>query len=217
MRRLLSAFLDLLLFVQPTQDAIRSRAQQSLAQLIADTLSITARAAGSVPDDILAVDCGNQTTQVQLSVKQLGMTCHRHRATAAEARIHGALGTHTTCRHLIVQRPEQGFDVRIAAPAFNADGTLTDSRQHMFSAQGVGRRTIQAKTFESGGSQHDGVVIALLQAPKAGRHIATQIEQLEQQVAALAQEEAITRFVEDSVRVTLVRPRGGEFDFDDEF
>ncbi|WP_309710996.1 hypothetical protein [Armatimonas sp.] len=44
-----------------------------------------------------------------------------------------------------------------------------------------------------------------------------QIEQLEQQVAALAQEEAITRFVEDSVRVTLVRPRGGEFDFDDEF
>jgi hypothetical protein len=33
------------------------------------------------------------------------------------------------------------------------------------------------------------------------------IELLQQQVAALAQEEAITRFVEDSVRVTLVRPR----------
>jgi hypothetical protein len=38
------------------------------------------------------------------------------------------------------------------------------------------------------------------------------ITQLEEQVAALAQEEAITRFVEDSIRVTLTRPREDEFD-----
>ena len=43
------------------------------------------------------------------------------------------------------------------------------------------------------------------------------ITQLEEQVAALAQEEAITRFVEDSIRVTLVRPREDAFDeFDDD-
>ncbi len=41
------------------------------------------------------------------------------------------------------------------------------------------------------------------------------IKELEQQVAALAQEEAITRFVEDSLRVTIARPRAE--DFDDEF
>lgn len=39
---------------------------------------------------------------------------------------------------------------------------------------------------------------------------------LRQQIAALAQEEAITRFVEDSIRVSVVRPRGDEFAFDDD-
>jgi hypothetical protein len=33
------------------------------------------------------------------------------------------------------------------------------------------------------------------------------LKELRAQIAALAQEEAISRFVEDSVRVTLVRPR----------
>lgn len=41
------------------------------------------------------------------------------------------------------------------------------------------------------------------------------IEELEQQVAALAQEEAITRFVEDSVRVSLVRPRAADAHYDE--
>lgn len=43
-----------------------------------------------------------------------------------------------------------------------------------------------------------------------------EIQTLHQQIAALAQEEAITHFVEDSIRVTAVRPRGGEFAFDDD-
>jgi hypothetical protein len=41
------------------------------------------------------------------------------------------------------------------------------------------------------------------------------IDELEQQVAALAQEEAITRFVEDSVRVSLVRPRAADAHYDE--
>ena len=39
---------------------------------------------------------------------------------------------------------------------------------------------------------------------------------LRQQIAVLAQEEAITRFVEDSIRVSVIRPRGDEFTFDDD-
>lgn len=46
-----------------------------------------------------------------------------------------------------------------------------------------------------------------LQAAQAEGNEA-KLTQLREQIAALAQEEAITRFVEDSVRVTLVRPRG---------
>ncbi|MBC8102850.1 MAG: hypothetical protein H7Z41_09710 [Cytophagales bacterium] len=46
------------------------------------------------------------------------------------------------------------------------------------------------------------------------------IRDLREQVRVLAEEEAITRFVEDSVRATLTRPRnfqlGDEFDLDDE-
>jgi hypothetical protein len=42
-------------------------------------------------------------------------------------------------------------------------------------------------------------------------------ETLRRQIAALAQEEAITRFVEDTVRFSLVRPRDDAFDDDEEF
>lgn len=41
------------------------------------------------------------------------------------------------------------------------------------------------------------------------------IDELEEQVAALAQEEAITRFVEDSVRVCFVRPRTADAHYDE--
>ena len=45
------------------------------------------------------------------------------------------------------------------------------------------------------------------------------VRELREQVAALAQEEAITQFVEDSVRASLSGPRpfGGGDDEDDEF
>ena len=43
-----------------------------------------------------------------------------------------------------------------------------------------------------------------------------EIRVLRQQIAALAQEEAITRFVEDSIRVTAGRPGGNEFEIDDD-
>jgi hypothetical protein len=39
---------------------------------------------------------------------------------------------------------------------------------------------------------------------------------LRQQIAALAQEEAITHFIEDSIRVTVARPSSNEFELDDE-
>ena len=72
-----------------------------------------------------------------------------------------------------------------------------------------------APRAETWGKLHEALALRL----EAARHEGdtARIEQLEQQVAALAQEEAITRFVEDSVRVALVRPRGDEFDFDEEF
>lgn len=60
---------------------------------------------------------------------------------------------------------------------------------------------------------HQALALRLEEARTTGD--TRRIKELEQQVAALAQEEAITRFVEDSVRVTLVRPRDDEFD--DEF
>ena len=72
-----------------------------------------------------------------------------------------------------------------------------------------------APRAETWSKLHEALALRLEAARREGD--TPQIEQLKQQVAALAQEEAITRFVEDSVRVTLVRPRGGEFDFDDEF
>ena len=46
---------------------------------------------------------------------------------------------------------------------------------------------------------------------------ATEVETLRRQIAALAQEEAITRFVEDTVRISLARPRDAEFENEEEF
>ena len=43
------------------------------------------------------------------------------------------------------------------------------------------------------------------------------VTELRQQVAALAQEEAVTQFVEDSVRATLNRPVRPGSDYSDEF
>lgn len=57
----------------------------------------------------------------------------------------------------------------------------------------------------------------LTKTPEPERHpLVKRIQELEGQVHALAQEEAITRFVEDSVRAMIARPRAGDSSDDED-
>jgi hypothetical protein len=76
------------------------------------------------------------------------------------------------------------------------------------------RETLQARL-------QDAVAARDTAAPDDPRRAALErkVREMKEQVAALAQEEAVTRFVEDSVRASLSRPRpfsGGDDD-EDEF
>ncbi len=77
------------------------------------------------------------------------------------------------------------------------------------------RETLQARL-------QDAVAARDAAAPDNPRRsgLERKVRELREQVAALAQEEAVTRFVEDSVRASLSRPRpfssGGD-DEDDDF
>jgi polyhydroxyalkanoate synthesis regulator phasin len=92
---------------------------------------------------------------------------------------------------------------------------MTADTEHLIDAvlEGAPRADVWQSLRQTLEARLSDVRLELTTAPESrGAALRKKVRELEQQVAALHQEEVITRFVEDSVRATVARPHPLELD-----
>ena len=121
----------------------------------------------------------HECTQDKFFVIQLGKSGYRKLTPPLQGLADSTLCQNTNLGVFVVERPDQGFNPRIIPAAFNADRTLADGRHHLFYGQTCANALLEAKTFQPGDCQQNGVIIPCVQSGKPGTDIATQKLDLE--------------------------------------
>ena len=75
----------------------------------------------------------------------------------------------------MVQRSDEGIDECVISPAFDANGTLADSRKAYCKGEDLGKPVVQAESFYSGGGEDNGVVLTFVQLSQSGIKVSPEL------------------------------------------
>ena len=137
---------------------------------------VAADAAASVHPS-RAVQRANPVAQTQLFLVHRGERTERHLATAFEHAQQRALGAHRQARHAVIERGQPAQGGLVIRACADADHSLRHGRRPGADAQVLGDLRRQAEALQPRGGENDRIVVTLLQALDACRHVAAQLEQ----------------------------------------
>ena len=111
---------------------------------------------------------------MQLIAVKARVRGQRHRAAAAHAAAHGALGGHDEPAGQVRQGAERSHQVGAVTAHLDAQGALASGGQHLGGGELGADALAQAQALEAGGRQHDGVVLAFIELAQARVEVAAQ-------------------------------------------
>jgi len=75
----------------------------------------------------------------------------------------------------VIERGDQGFDLRVIAAAFDPERPLADRRQAQFGIEGAGDPLLEPEPLEPGHRQYDRIELTGVEFREAGVHVAAQL------------------------------------------
>jgi len=161
-----------------SQDLLGARCEQSFCQGVSHLLRRAGIPVANLLHHPLAVQGGDHPRELQRLSFDLAEGGDRGDTAPAEASKKGPLRRGRLSRLTIIEPMNKRGDPLVVLPDFDRKGTLADRRQAHVRLETLRHPILQAKTYEAGSRQDDGVQTERLELPEAGLYVAAERDDL---------------------------------------